>query len=39
MTFVAVDGSVLLSIYILKAKFGEGEVAMVDFNMERASRV
>lgn len=39
LTFVAADGSVLLSIYILKASFEEGEQATVDFTMERAPRV
>lgn len=39
LTCVAADGSVLLSVYILKGNFGDGDEATVAFTMERAPRV
>ncbi|OSX73966.1 hypothetical protein BU14_0317s0025 [Porphyra umbilicalis] len=39
LTFVAADGSVLLSVYILKGRFGDGDEAAVNFRMEDAPRV
>ena len=39
LTFVAADGSVLMSVYILKGLLGEGDKATVIFSMEKAPRV
>jgi len=39
LTFVAADGSVLLSVYILKGRFGAGDEAAVNFTMERAPSI
>jgi len=39
LTFVAADGSVLLSVYILKGRFGDGDEAAVNCRMEDAPRV
>ena len=39
LTFVAADGSVLLSVYILKGRFGAGDKAAVNFTMERAPSI
>jgi len=38
-TFVAAKGSALLSMYILKGRFGEGDEAAVNFTMERAPSI
>jgi len=39
LTFVAADGSVLLSVYILKGRFRDNGEATMDFTMEHAPRV
>ena len=39
LTFVAADGSVLLSLYILKGRFGDASGATVNFTLENAPRV
>jgi len=39
LTFVAADRSVLLSVYILKGRFGVGDEAAVNFTMERAPSI
>ena len=39
LTFVAADGPVLLSVYILKGWFGEGGQATVNASLEKALRV
>ena len=39
LTFVAADGSVLLSLYILKGRFGDASEASVNFTLENAPRV
>lgn len=36
LPFVSADGGVLLSVYILKGRFGDGSSAPVNFTMERA---
>lgn len=37
LPFVCADGSVLMSVYVLKGRFGEGGAATVNFTMERAA--
>eukprot|EP00168_Porphyra_purpurea_P001257 TRINITY_DN11596_c0_g1_i1.p1 TRINITY_DN11596_c0_g1~~TRINITY_DN11596_c0_g1_i1.p1 ORF type:complete len:150 (-),score=47.45 TRINITY_DN11596_c0_g1_i1:830-1279(-) len=36
LTFTSADGGVLLSVYILKGRFADGEEAAVNYTMERA---
>jgi len=38
LTFIAADGSVFLSVYVMKAKFVEGEDADVQFRLHAAPR-
>jgi len=36
LSFVAADGSVFLSVYVLKANFGEGDRSPINFTLEPA---